>query len=473
MRLFLLFSIIIFSTSCSHKTIAPASPAPEAWKPIAGNIPLSEINIPVRISLQPLYQVAEGYVDKEFKSEGWPNEWVYDGCNTRYMYHFRRGPLQLSFSGRRAEMDFTCFYQVKGAQRGCLAGVGVTPWSPPCSCGMNEPERRIQLGFSADFYVRNDYTVGANVSVKEPKTPDPCEVCFFKSDITSMIVKNVKPQLDTARVYAMKQMGAVSLRPQVQQLWNQLQQPVPLGGYGFFYINPEQILLNRLSADKDFLNVSIGLTARPHAGFERPEPIMPALPLLQGGVDTGGFKVYADVHLTYDSLSRILNEQLGGMRIEGEKGVVKNKYVEVKEASVSSAGGNRLSIKIKVKGSVDGTVYLTGRPTVDTATGTLTINDLDYDVSTRNLLVSTAEWMLNKKITRKLNDAARFELNTYLQKLQASMNTGLNRNLGKGITTNGSINRITVAEITPQPGYLFVRLFALGNMNVLVSEFSL
>lgn len=471
MRLLILFSIIISCISCSRKTIAPASPVAEAWKPIPENIPVSTINIPVRISLQPLYKMAEQYVDKEFKSEGWPNEWLYDGCATRYMYHFRRGPLQLSFSGRKAEMDFTCYYQVKGAQRGCLAGVGITPWSPPCSCGINEPERRMQLGFSADFYVRNDYTAGANISIKEPKTPDPCEVCFFKSDITSLIVKNVKPQLDTARVYAMKQMGAVSLRPQVQQLWNQLQQPVPMAGYGFFSINPEQILLNKLSADKDYLNVSIGLTARPHAGFERPEPVMPKLPPLQGGVDEDGFKVFADVHLTYDSLSRILNQQLSGTRIEGEKGVVKNKYIEIKEAAISSAGGNRLTLKIKVTGSVDGTVFLTGRPAIDTATGILTMNEFDYDVSTRNLLVNTAEWMLNKKITRKLNDAARFELDAYLQKLQTSLNTGLNRSLGKGITTNGAINRIAVAEITPQPGYLFVRLYALGNMNVFVDEF--
>lgn len=471
MRLLILFSIIISCISCSRKTIAPAAPVTEAWKPIPENIPVSTISIPVRISLQPLYKMAEQYVDKEFKSEGWPNDWVYDGCNTRYMYHFRRGPLQLSFSGRKAEIDFTCYYQVKGAQRGCLAGVGVTPWSPPCSCGINEPERRIQLGFSADFFVRNDYTAGANISIKEPKTPDPCEVCFFKSDITSLIVKNVKPQLDTARVYAMKQMGAISLRPQVQQLWNQLQQPIPLAGYGFFYINPEQILLNKLSADKNYLNVSIGLTARPHAGFEHPEPVMPTVPPLQGGADQEGFKVYTDVHLTYDSLSRILNQQLAGTRIEGEKGVVKNKYIEVKEAGISSAGGNRLTLKMKVSGSIDGTVFLTGRPAIDTATGILTMNEFDYDVSTRNLLVNTAEWMLNKKITRKLNEAARFELDAYLQKLQTSLSSSLNRNLGKGITTNGTISRIAVSEITPQPGYLFVRLYAMGNMNVFVDEF--
>lgn len=467
----LLVFLVILGSSCSHKTVAPASPAPEAWKPVAERIPVSEINIPIRINLQPLYQLAEQYVDKEFNSEGWPNDWVYDGCTTRYMYHFRRGPLQIAVSGRKAELNFTCYYQVKGSQRACIGGVGVTPWSPPCACGMNgEAERRIQIGFSADFFVKNDYTVGANITVKEPKTPDPCEICFFRSDITSIIVKNIKPQLDSARLIAVKQMGAISLKPQVQQLWNQLQQPIPMSGYGYLYINPEQILLNRLMATNSYLDVSVGLTARPHAGFEFTPPVVPPLPLLQGGVDTGGFKVYADAHLTYDSLSQILNRQLAGTRIEGEKGLVKKKYIDVENASVSAGGGNRLILNIKVSGSIKGTLYLKGKPVIDTATGQLSIQELDYDISTRNILVSTADWLLNKKITRRLNEAARFELNTYLAQLQNAMNNGLNRNLGRGITTNGQVNRLTVTEILPQPGYLFVRMFAAGQMNVLVNE---
>jgi hypothetical protein len=251
--------LLLLLASCSRKTISPASPRVGDWVTLPQNVPVSEINIPIRINLQPLYQLAEKYVDREFASEGWPNDWVYDGCNTRFMYHFRRSPLQISFSGRHADLDFTCYYKVKGSQRACIGGVGVTPWSPPCACGMNgEPERRMQIGFGADFYVKNDYTAGAYIMVKEPKTPDPCEVCFFRSNITSVIVKNVKPQLDSARLYALRQMGAVSLKPQVQQLWNQLQQPIPLAGYGYLYLNPEQILLNKLSAGKDFLDVSVG-----------------------------------------------------------------------------------------------------------------------------------------------------------------------------------------------------------------------
>ncbi|MBL7726638.1 MAG: DUF4403 family protein, partial [Dinghuibacter sp.] len=317
---YFIFMLLTVLASCSRKTIAPPAPAPEAWKPVPEQMPLSEINIPVRINLQPVYQLAEKYVDKEFTSAGWPNDWVYEGCNTRYMYKFRREPLRISFSGRKAEMDFTCFYQVKGAQRACVGGVGVTPWSPPCTCGMNgEPERRIQLGFGAEFYVKNDYTVGAHISVKEPKTFDHCEVCFFRTDITSVIVKNIKPQLDSAKAIAVQQMGAISLKPQVQQLWNRLQEAVSLGGYGYLFINPEQILLNRLNATQQHLDVAIGLTARPHAGFEAAQPTSSTLPPLKGGVDTGGFKVYADLHLAYDSLSQVLNRYLAGTRIETEK----------------------------------------------------------------------------------------------------------------------------------------------------------
>jgi hypothetical protein len=462
---------VIFGASCSRKTLAPAQPVSEAYSNVTETIPLSEINIPVRINLQPLYQLAEKYVDKEFTSEGWPDNWVYDRCNTRYMYHFKRGPLQLSFAGRKAEMDFTCYYKVKGSQRACVGGVGVTPWSPPCACGMNgEPERKIQIGFSADFFVKNDYSVGANITVKEPKTPDPCEVCFFRSDITSVIVKNIKPQLDTAKAMALQQIGHLSLKTQVQQLWNQLQQPISLGGYGYLNINPEQILLNRLSANNNNLDVSIGLTVRPLAGFENKTPGVTALPLLQGGVDTGGFKIYADARLNYDSLGKIINQQMAGTRIEFEKGLIKRKYIDIENVLLIPAGGNRVTLKVKVAGSVKGTVYLTGRPVFDAATETLSVESLEYDVSTRNLLLNTAAWMMDKKINKKLNDAARFELKEYLTLFRNKINTELNRNLGKGISTTGNINKLTVTDLLPQPGFFFIRMLAQGNMNVVVNE---
>ncbi|MBL7726737.1 MAG: DUF4403 family protein, partial [Dinghuibacter sp.] len=195
------------------------------------------------------------------------------------------------------------------------------------------------------------------------------------------------------------------------------------------------------------------------------------LPPLKGGVDTGGFKVYADLHLAYDSLSQVLNRYLAGTRIETEKGPLKKKYIDVDAASVLASGGNRLTLKVKVSGSVNGTVYLTGKPVTD-AQGWLTVQELDYDIATRNLLLGTAEWMLNKKITRKLNEMARFELNAYLQRFQQTMSQALNRDWGKGIRSTGRVNQFAVAEILPQPGYLFIRLLATGNMQLNLDELS-
>jgi hypothetical protein len=183
-----------------------------------------------------------------------------------------------------------------------------------------------------------------------------------------------------------------------------------------------------------------------------------------------GFKIYADARLTYDSLSRILNQQLSGMRIEGEKGVVKNKYVVIESASILPAAANRIAVKLKLRGSLEGTIFVSGQPIMDTTTRLITFKNLDYDVATRNLLVKSADWMLNKKITRKLNDAAHFDVKQYLNQLQAIMNNGLNRNLGRGMNTSGQMNRFAILDIIPQPDHLFVRMFANGRMQVTINE---
>ncbi|MEI9807688.1 MAG: DUF4403 family protein [Bacteroidota bacterium] len=63
------------------------------------SLPVSEINIPIQISLKPVYAMAEKNVDTLFTSVGYPEGWVQQSCDMRYKYTFRRSPLQMKVSG--------------------------------------------------------------------------------------------------------------------------------------------------------------------------------------------------------------------------------------------------------------------------------------------------------------------------------------------------------------------------------------
>src|ERR1700737_1450093 len=94
----LLCSMVFVQISCSKKLIAEKPSLSKTYFRI-DSLPNSELNIPIVVNLKPVYAVAEKKIDTVFTSPNWPNDWIVDGCDTRYKYYFRRGPLQLKASG--------------------------------------------------------------------------------------------------------------------------------------------------------------------------------------------------------------------------------------------------------------------------------------------------------------------------------------------------------------------------------------
>src|SRR5258707_7819634 len=102
-------AMIFFLASCSHK-INPEKPILSQTNFKLDSLPNSEINIPIQINLQPVYAMAEKNVDTVFTSPNYPDDWMEDGCDTRYKYIFRRGPLQMKASGTSLNLGFTGYY---------------------------------------------------------------------------------------------------------------------------------------------------------------------------------------------------------------------------------------------------------------------------------------------------------------------------------------------------------------------------
>ncbi|HEY6064068.1 MAG TPA: DUF4403 family protein, partial [Chitinophagaceae bacterium] len=126
--IFVLLGLFTATVSWSQK-INPAHPdlSPANFK--LDSLPSSEINIPIRINLKPVYMMAEKSVDTVFTSPNYPDEWVQDGCATRFKYIFRRSPLQMKTTGTSLNLGFTGFYKIVGSTRLCVNGTVVSPWT--------------------------------------------------------------------------------------------------------------------------------------------------------------------------------------------------------------------------------------------------------------------------------------------------------------------------------------------------------
>ena len=399
----IIFTAIIVSLliSCSHK-ISPERPSLVTTNFKLDSLPNSEINIPIQINLKPIYTMAESQVDTLFTSPNYPDGWVNEDCATRYKYSFRRSPLLMKASGLSLNLGFTGYYKIIGSTRVCVAGAAISPWTAPCKCGFDEPERRVNVSFTNSLTLQRDYKVKLLIKRNEPQALDKCEICFWGQDITKEVLNGLKEELDTAKAALERNYGVIDLKPQFQQVWNQLTKAYNIYDMGWLQVNPQTIRINNLYAKDDSLYVYLGLSARPVISFEKPIEYKTFIPAIGTISRQKGFSIFLDAMLNYDSLSNIVNRQIANKEFDFNKGPVKKKFI-IQECKLYGTGNEKLIIKVNFTGTDNGTFYLTGKPVYDKEKKILEIKNIDFDIKSKDALLKTSEWLFTKKIITEIS----------------------------------------------------------------------
>ncbi|HUR67160.1 MAG TPA: DUF4403 family protein [Chitinophagaceae bacterium] len=465
----LFLSCLFFFLQAYSQKIDPAKPDLSPANFRLDSLPASEINIPIQVNLKPLFAMAEKSVDTVFTSPKYPDEWVQEACDIRYKYIFRRSPLQIRGSGNTLTLGFTGYYKIIGSTRVCVKGTVVSPWTPACKCGFNEPERRVNVSFTSAVNVQPDYKVRLYVKRNDPQPLDKCEVCFWGTDITKQVMKGLTLELDASKKDLEKNYGTVDLRSRFQQVWDQLNKVYNLYGLGWLQINPQSFRVNNLFVLKDSLNIYLGLSAKPVVSLEKPAEKSSWVPNMASTSSQKGFAIFLDAMLNYDSLGMIMNKNLVGKEFDFKKGFVKKKFI-LDSCKVYGGGSDKLVIKINFSGTNTGIFYLTGKPVYDPDKKIIDVKDIDFDIKSKNILLGSADWLFDKKITKEISKYARFELGAYIDTAKINMNQQLNRELTKGVRSYGMIKDIRLVGIYPLQQHLVIRSSCEGELSVKIES---
>lgn len=465
--LIFVITALIFFVSCSHK-IVPAEPSPGASEYNPGSLPNSDINVSAQINLKPLFSYIEKNIDTVFTSSGYPDKWEYDGCSVRYKYTFRRGPLQMKASGNTLNMSFTGYYKVIGSTRACIRETPISPWTPPCKCGFDEGDRKVNVSFEIRFIVLTDYKVSLSIKRMEPEPLNKCEICFWGQDITKQVMNELKTDLDEAKRNIEQAYGNIDLKPRFQQAWNQIAKSYNIYNLGWLQINPEKLRINSLYASNDSMNVYLGLTAKPVISFEKPPENNSPVPNLSSSSNAPGFTVFLDAVLQYDSLSAMLNQQIEGHELDLGKGPVKKSFI-IRSCQLYGGSDEKLIVKVDFGGSAEGTAYLAGKPAYNPVSHIIEIKDLDFDVKTRDKFLKTASWLFNRKITDEISSHTKFDLTSFIDSTRMALTKQLNREWTPGIMSFGVITDINLNDIFPLSRFLVIRSSCKGLLSIQVN----
>ena len=123
-------------------------------------------------------------------------------------------------------------------------------------------------------------------------------------------------------------------------------------------------------------------------------------------------------------------------------------------------------------GSNSGIAYFTGKPFYDSNKKIIEVRDIDFDVKTKNLLLKSADWLFNKRITNEIARVSKFDLTNYVDTAKILVNKQLNAEWIKGVKSSGNITELKIAGFYPMTEHFVIRSNASGELMIKVDAMS-
>ena len=442
----------------AHALPCLQAPAP----PVAAPAPPSYLTAPIHVDLTPLMAAAERNTPRVPPGvETWINLPGMAMGSPAYRFNLYRDQLYFALNGRKLTLHTTVNYwmEVGLRMKDWVKGIG--------SCGLPpQTFRRAILGISAEVGLTPDWGLDLKLTPEEPLRMEACQIGVLGYDITDKVLAGMKDAMAKA-AQAMEQQVKTSalLRQRAEAAWLQAQQPVELGKDLHLMMNPEKVrLASWASQGKELIitpeiqvHPAIILGALPPAA---PRPL-PPLDLADAPIQPG-FQLRVEVALPFAEASRQLTQQMVGRHFETPKGAF-----DVVAANLS-VKGPLVYLQLGLKGRVDGTVTLVGRPVFDEQTGQLSLADLDYTLESRSWITQFGEWLFRSDLQKTLREKCSWFLDQSFKDLRAQATLGLNRSLSPELSMAGSIDQLRLEKVELLPDQFRVVALLVGQVQISV-----
>ncbi len=256
------------------------------------------------------------------------------------------------------------------------------------------------------------------------------------------------------------------LKARVAKVWDASRKAIQLDRYfnAWLEITPGDVLLYPLYARNNMVKLGVGLNTYaelvvgPEPPARAPVPL-PNLKLVSGGDRT--FRVALNTDLFFRDIlktasARLLNKEIGS---DGKSVILKDLDLY--------GNGDRLVVKVEATGSFDGIFYLTCRPVIDPRTNVFSVEDVDFDMQTRSLLLKSADWLLHGTIRDSIREKLNMDLTQRLAQARDMAGNAVARvNLAKNITLAGNIGTVKLSDVIVQRDRISIQVCTEGDAAV-------
>jgi hypothetical protein len=264
----------------------------------------------------------------------------------------------------------------------------------------------------------------------------------------------------------------IDLRRFLEPAWRRLHAPLRVAGDPPIWLRVEGAGagIGPLQDDSGNVLLTPVMVARLRAhvghqptGLDTPPP----LPRNSGPSGREHSEIQLPIVIEYAYLNALLQDRVTGRTFEFKNGAT----VTVRDVELFASGG-RLVVRVEFEAnripsrlipSASGTVYFSGRPAYDKATGQLTVQEFDFDVQTQEHLHQAAAWLLQDTFVERVRQRLVFDVSKKVTPLLAKFETTFSTyRLTTGITLISRIHEIAL-ESDPVVGDDAVTIVAIGR----------
>jgi len=136
---------------------------------------------------------------------------------------------------------------------------------------------------------------------------------------------------------------------------------------------------------------------------------------------------------------------------------------------------NAIAAKVKVRGTLNGDVYLTGKIAFDTIKKSLYVKDFNYDMNTKNTLVKSAIWVFGSDLPEIISRRLILPLDSAISKIPTLMVEGIEKSkVGNKLDAGIKINSVYLYKtiVTQKDIQYIIAINANANIQLERSAFT-
>jgi len=258
----------------------------------------------------------------------------------------------------------------------------------------------------------------------------------------------------------------LDLKKIIEPIWLKIQKPIPLyDSLGLWLkLSPDSIFMTQLKGYNGSIISSIGLKtiAETYWGGQPVTDTIKHLPELRiTPAINSSFMLNLYSEITYSHAQSLARQMLCGKSFD-----ISGKKICIDSLWINGDSG-LMRVDASLSGSFKGAVSFIGRPGLDTLTHVLSIEDISFDMKTKNILMSTAKWMLNGVLQKKISEFLKFPLDQELEKLRTIISTSLiNYKPYNDFKLIGNIDTLTIRGFALKGSGIRVSVLAEGKIGV-------